>query len=67
MENMDGWDIALLVVVAYVALSVLVRLMLRHRDEVLTRFRAEMQRSKDKKAKKAEEKPAAAAGRRKAG
>jgi len=46
MENMDSWEIALLVLVAFVAITALVRLMARHRDELTARFRQELERSK---------------------
>jgi hypothetical protein len=39
---MDGWDLALLGVVAFVAVSVLVRLMAGHRDRLVERLREEM-------------------------
>lgn len=42
MEYMDGWDFALLIVVGYVAVSVLVRLMAGHRDQLVARLRQEM-------------------------
>jgi hypothetical protein len=38
---MDGWDIALLVAAAYVAVTGLVRLMLANRQRWLTELRAE--------------------------
>lgn len=46
METMESWDIALLVVVAYLAVAALVRLMTRHRDQLLERFRRDLQREK---------------------
>ena len=42
MENMNGWDLALLVAAGYVAAVTLVRLMIRRRDQLLERFRNEM-------------------------
>jgi len=42
MGSMEVWDVALLVVAGYVALSALVRLMLRRRDELLRRFREDV-------------------------
>ena len=33
--QLDGWDVALLVVAGYVAVTALARLMLRRRDQVL--------------------------------
>jgi hypothetical protein len=59
---MDHWEIALLVVVAYVAVLVLVRLMARHRDQLLDRLRRDMAR--EKKARKITE---AASRQRQAG
>jgi len=38
-DEMDGWDIALLVVAGYVAVTALVRLMLRRRDQVVEALR----------------------------
>jgi len=46
METMESWDIALLVVVAYLAVVALVRLMARHRDQLVERFRRDVQREK---------------------
>jgi hypothetical protein len=46
MGNMDRWEVALLVVVAYVAILVLVRLMTWHRDQLLDRLRRDMEREK---------------------
>jgi hypothetical protein len=62
METMESWDIALLVVVGYLAAVALVRLMSRHRDQLLERFRSEMQREKQQR-KKAESKGAKPARR----
>jgi hypothetical protein len=42
---MDAWDIALLVVVGYVAVVVLVRMMAAYRDTLVTRLRDEMART----------------------
>ena len=39
---MDGWDLALLVGAGYVAVTALVRLMIRRRDQLLDEFRREM-------------------------
>jgi len=36
---MDGWDIALLAVAGYVAVTALVRLMLRRRDQMVEQLR----------------------------
>lgn len=59
MENMDGWDIALLVIAAYVAVTVLVRLMIRRRDELMARLRQEMAINKKTTQKTADEAPRA--------
>ncbi len=53
MGNMDGWDVALLVVAGYVALVTLVRLMIRRRNQMLDEFRRELK--KEKRRKQAEE------------
>ena len=42
MANMDGWDVAFLAVAGYVALSSLVRMMIRHRDKLTAKFREEV-------------------------
>jgi len=42
MANMDGWDVALLAVAGYVAVTSLVRLMIRHRDLLTAKFRQEV-------------------------
>jgi len=44
MANMEVWDVVLLVAAGYVALTTLVRLMLRRRDERVGRFRKEVER-----------------------
>jgi hypothetical protein len=56
MGNMDGWDLALLAITGYVAVVTLVRLMARHRDQVVSRFRHDMQRQQ--KPRKAADAPA---------
>lgn len=43
MATMDNWTIALLVIAAYLAVMALVRLMIRRRDQLLNRFREEME------------------------
>ena len=49
MGNMDGWDVALLVVAGYVALVTLVRLMIRRRNQMLDEFRRELKKEKGRK------------------
>lgn len=49
MGSIDGWDIALWSVVAYVALSALVRLMIRRRDLMLDGFRAKIKEEQARK------------------
>jgi len=53
MASMDGWDVALLAVAGYVAVSSLVRLMIRHRDLLTAKFRQEVKAEQLRK--KAEE------------
>ncbi len=57
---MNGWDIALLLVVGYVAVVALVRLMAQRRDELLEEFRRRMKAEKKRKeAEKRQRKKAA--------
>ena len=42
MDGLSRWDLVLWVVVAYVAVMVLVRLMLNHRDNVMRKLRDEL-------------------------
>ena len=44
--NMDRWELALLVVVGYLALTALVRLMIWHRQQCIARFSRELERQK---------------------
>ena len=46
MSFTDGWDVALFSMAGYVAVVVLVRLMIQHRDKLLARFRSEMEQEK---------------------
>ncbi len=48
MGNMDGWDIALLAAAAYIAVTALVRLMIRRRDQLVDRFQAEVEEERDR-------------------
>lgn len=43
---MDGWDIALLALAAYVAVAALVRMMVAHRDNLADEFRRELKRAR---------------------
>jgi uncharacterized membrane-anchored protein YhcB (DUF1043 family) len=49
METMSGWDVALLAVVGYVAVTALVRLMIRRRDQLRDEFRRRMNKEKQRK------------------
>jgi heme exporter protein D len=49
MGNMDGWDLALLVMAGYVAVVALVRLMIRRRDQVLGEFRRKLRQERQRK------------------
>ena len=40
---MDGWSIALLAVAGYLAVTALVRLMIRHRNQLVDEFRRQLQ------------------------
>jgi hypothetical protein len=55
MANMNGWDVALLVVAGYVAVTALVRLMLRRRNEMVGEFRQRMKTEKKRKEAEARE------------
>ena len=46
MENMERWEIALLLLVGYLAVSALVRLMAWHRDDVVAKFRRDLDQQK---------------------
>ena len=54
MISTDGWDLALLVVAAYVAIVTLARLMLRYRELLVAQFKAQIaeQRRIDKHRRK---------------
>ncbi len=42
MANLDGWDLAILGVAAYVAIVTLVRLMRHHRDAVVAKLQLQV-------------------------
>ena len=42
MDNLSGWDIAILVIAAYVAIVTLVRLMRHRRDTEVARLQAQV-------------------------
>jgi hypothetical protein len=46
MATISPGDLALLALAVYIAIVALARLMLRHRDTLVERFRAEMQQEK---------------------
>jgi hypothetical protein len=53
MDGLSRWDLVLWIVVAYVAVMVLVRLMLQHRETVFRKVRDQLttqQRSKNRAA-----------------
>ncbi|MHC4405192.1 MAG: hypothetical protein ACYTG0_36565 [Planctomycetota bacterium] len=52
---MDSWDVALLVVAGYGAISALVRLMIWRRDQLLAEFHSRMKTEKKRKKRKEEE------------
>ena len=43
---MDGWDVALLVAAGYLAVTALVRLMIRRRDQLVAHFRRDVEKEK---------------------
>jgi len=52
MENMNGWDVVLLVVAGYLATTALVRLMTRRRDQMLANFRQRLKMEEKRKEEK---------------
>ena len=64
MDTMESWDIALLVVVVYLAVVALVRLMARHRDQLVDRLRRDVQRQKRHRAAHPDDKRPPTAQRR---
>lgn len=54
---MDGWDVALLVLAAYVALAALVRMMVAHRDGLLGQVRDRLGEHQRQVQQEAEESP----------
>lgn len=61
---MDRWDVLIIAVATYVAITALVRLMVRRRDELVAQVRqqiTELQKKKKKAAKQAAAKDAAKA------
>ena len=53
MGNMQPWDVVLLVAGGYVAITALVRLMLRRRDQLVEQFREEVHREKRRRRNRA--------------
>jgi len=49
MENMDGWEFALLAAAGYMAVTALVRLMIRHRDHILAELRRDVEKEQRRK------------------
>jgi hypothetical protein len=49
MGTMDNWDITLLIVAGYLAIVALVRLMARHRDQMLEDLRRQIASKKKHK------------------
>ena len=56
MANMDGWDVALLVMAGYVAVISLVRLMVARRDQMMKAFRKEVAKERARKAEEERQK-----------
>ena len=54
---MDGWDVALLVLAAYVAVAALVRMMMAHRDGLLAQVRDRLAERQQQLNENAEEQP----------
>ena len=49
MGAMDNWDVTLLIVAGYLAVVALVRLMARHRDQMLGEVRRQIAQEKKRK------------------
>jgi len=49
MENMESWDLVLLVVAGYVGTVTLVRLMVRRRDQILENLRKKLEKERRRK------------------
>ena len=49
MGNMDGWDVALLVAAGYVAVTALVRLMIRRRNQAVAEFRKQLAQERQRR------------------
>ncbi len=49
MGNMDGWDVALLVAAGYVAVTALVRLMIRRRNQAVAEFHKQLAQEKQRR------------------
>lgn len=54
MIDVDPWSVAVLAVAAYIAVTALVRLMARRRDQLLEQFRKHLQAGKRRAADKQE-------------
>jgi len=53
---MDRWDVVLLVVAGYVAITALIRLMIRRRDQLLDELRRHFKKGKRRKGANMQEK-----------
>ena len=53
MLNVDRWDILLMLVVGYVAITVLVRLMISHRNRLVSELREQMVNQRKQKKRRA--------------
>ena len=49
MGNMDGWEIALLAAAGYMAVTALMRMMIRHRDHILAELRRDVKKEQIRK------------------
>jgi hypothetical protein len=55
MGAMDNWDVTLLIVAGYLAVVALVRLMVRHRDQILDEVRRQFENEKQRKKKESDD------------
>jgi hypothetical protein len=52
MEKLDGWSLALLVAAGYVAVTTLMRLMSRRRNQMTEQFRHEVEKERKESSRK---------------
>ncbi|MCH8922769.1 MAG: hypothetical protein IIA67_06435 [Planctomycetes bacterium] len=56
MENISTWEIALIAIVGYFAITALVKMMVDYRDRLTAQLEEQAQQEKDRKKEEAEQK-----------